>query len=150
MVVSQTFKQPTLFLVAPGKGGSSRPINVPKWRIAAAYKVCRTDLFQGSQAMGISICSLWTEAWGDGHLITVSLFATVPLACETQAWLTIRARLSKDVSSGLQSVLMIVILSSQEHGISFHPLVSSLISLSILQFSEYRYSVSLGILFFSM
>lgn len=52
-----------------------------------------------SGEMGVSVCSLCAELWGDRQVRTVSLFAPVLLSPLTQAQLGNRARLSRDLSS---------------------------------------------------
>uniref|UniRef100_A0A8D0R0E3 Uncharacterized protein n=2 Tax=Sus scrofa TaxID=9823 RepID=A0A8D0R0E3_PIG len=53
--------------------------------------------------------------------------------------------LNLEIASGSIVILIILTLLIQEHGMSFHLFVSSLISfISVLEFSEYRSFVSLG------
>lgn len=52
--------------------------------------------------MGVYVCSLCIEPWGDSHLRTIYLFATILLSLLMQAWLAIRVRLSRGVSFGQQ------------------------------------------------
>ena len=57
----------------------------------------------------------------------------------------IRIGLNLLIALGSVVILIILTLSIQEHGISFHLFVSSLMSfISVLQFSEYKSFVSLG------
>lgn len=52
-----------------------------------------------SGEMGVSVCSLCAELWGDRQVRTVSLFAPVLLSPLTQAQLGNRARLSRELPS---------------------------------------------------
>lgn len=52
-----------------------------------------------SGEMGISVCSLCAEPWGDRQVRTVSLFAAILLSPLTQAQLGNRARLSRELPS---------------------------------------------------
>lgn len=61
-------------------------ISVPRFGLIGSHtfrqqllKYTNIPLSREDQGIGVFVCFLFTEPWGDGHFLTVSFFATIPL-----------------------------------------------------------------------